>query len=164
VVFLVDGKYVRMPADENLLRRLGTFMLRVSELLDGIEVPEKELDLEGARRKMRGYIEQSASIPSSTQEHTARGRELTNKSSSTTIRRFDGCGPAALPSPASCRMARLPRHALPGVSQSSPGGRSAAAGGSPSLPARATGRRRNRPCDRHEGEARAGAGRLSNGA
>ena len=61
IVFLVDGKYVRMPVDRALLKKLGTFMVRLSELLEGVKVPEKEIDLEEARRIISGYNNRRAS-------------------------------------------------------------------------------------------------------
>ena len=52
VTFLVDGKYVRMPTDRRLLRKLGEFMVSVSDLLEGVDIPENNLDLDRARREI----------------------------------------------------------------------------------------------------------------
>jgi hypothetical protein len=55
ITFLVDGKYVRMPVDKNLLKRFGSFMVKLSELLEGIEIPEQELDFEEAKKVISEY-------------------------------------------------------------------------------------------------------------
>ena len=55
ITFLVDGKYVRMPVDKNLLKRFGSFMDKLSELLEGIEIPEQELDFEEAKKVISEY-------------------------------------------------------------------------------------------------------------
>ena len=52
VVFLVDGKYVRMPIDSELFREFGGFLLKLSDVTDGVKVPEKEIDLEEVKAKI----------------------------------------------------------------------------------------------------------------
>ena len=52
VVFLVDGKYVRMPIDSELFREFGSFLLKLSDVTDGVKVPEKEVDLEEVKAKI----------------------------------------------------------------------------------------------------------------
>ena len=52
VVFLVDGKYVRMPIDSELFREFGSFLLKLSDVTDGVRVPEKEVDMDTVREKL----------------------------------------------------------------------------------------------------------------
>ncbi len=50
ITFLVDGKYVRMPVDSSLLKSLGKFLGDLGDILEGVEVPERSVDIEEARR------------------------------------------------------------------------------------------------------------------
>ena len=52
IVYLVDGKYIRMPIDSKLFGEFGDFLKKLSELTDGIKVPEKEIDIETAKAKI----------------------------------------------------------------------------------------------------------------
>ena len=49
---MVDGKYVRMPIDSELFREFGGFLLKLSDVTDGVKVPEKEVDLEEIKAKI----------------------------------------------------------------------------------------------------------------
>ncbi len=53
IVLMVDGKYVRMPVDGNLIGSFGSFLCRMSEALEGVEVPKKEIDMDRVLRRMR---------------------------------------------------------------------------------------------------------------
>ncbi|MBQ7701491.1 MAG: hypothetical protein IJT54_03720 [Candidatus Methanomethylophilaceae archaeon] len=44
ILFLVDGKYVRMPLDSGLLRDLGDFMTRLGAAIEGVDLPGKAED------------------------------------------------------------------------------------------------------------------------
>lgn len=50
IVLMVDGKYVRMPVDGDLI---GSFLCRMSEALEGVKVPRKEIDMDQVLRRMR---------------------------------------------------------------------------------------------------------------
>ena len=52
VVFLVDGKYVRLPLDSDLFKDWGEFLGKLSEVTDGVRVPEKEVDMDTVREKL----------------------------------------------------------------------------------------------------------------
>ena len=52
-VLMVDGKYVRMPVDGDLLGSFGSFLCRMSEALEGVEIPKKEIDMDKVLRRMR---------------------------------------------------------------------------------------------------------------
>ena len=52
IVFLVDGKYVRMPIDSELFGEFGGFLMKLSEVTDGIRVPEKEIDMSEVMAKL----------------------------------------------------------------------------------------------------------------
>ena len=45
IVLMVDGKYVRMPVDGDLIGSFGDFLCRMSEALEGVKVPSKEIDM-----------------------------------------------------------------------------------------------------------------------
>ena len=51
IVFLVDGKYVRMPIDSELFREFGSFLMKLSDVTEGVRVPEKEIDLDEVKAK-----------------------------------------------------------------------------------------------------------------
>ena len=53
IVLMVDGKYVRMPVDGDLIGSFGSFLCRMSEALEGVEVPKKEIDMDKVLRRMR---------------------------------------------------------------------------------------------------------------
>lgn len=57
IVFMVDGKYVRMPIDSSLISRLGEFLVKIGSVIDGIEIPRKEVDVDDARRKLERFRE-----------------------------------------------------------------------------------------------------------
>ena len=46
IVFMVDG---------DLIGSFGRFLCRMSEALEGVEVPKKEIDMDKVLRRMRGY-------------------------------------------------------------------------------------------------------------
>ena len=46
IVLMVDGKYVRMPVDGDLIGSFGSFLCRMSEALEGVKVPRKEIDMD----------------------------------------------------------------------------------------------------------------------
>ena len=73
ITFLVDGKYVRMPVNKNLLKRFGTFMVKLSDLLEGIDVPEQELDFEEAKRVISEYKGRCPSLSSLEVNHNLTG-------------------------------------------------------------------------------------------
>ena len=50
---MVDGKYVRMPVYGNLIGSFGRFLCRMSEALEGVEVPKREIDMDKVLRRMR---------------------------------------------------------------------------------------------------------------
>ena len=50
---VVDGKYVRMPVDGDLIGSFGSFLCRMSEALEGVEIPKKEIDMDKVLRRMR---------------------------------------------------------------------------------------------------------------
>ena len=52
ITFLVDGKYVRMPIDSDLLVSLGRFLMKMGDALEGVEIPEKEIDIEDVRNRI----------------------------------------------------------------------------------------------------------------
>ena len=53
IVLMMDGKYVRMPVDGDLIGSFGRFLCRMSEALEGVEVPKKEIDMDKVLRRMR---------------------------------------------------------------------------------------------------------------
>ena len=53
IVLMVDGKYVRMPVDGDLIGSFGSFLCRMSEALEGVKVPRKEIDMDQVLRRMR---------------------------------------------------------------------------------------------------------------
>ena len=65
ITFLVDGKYVRMPVDKNLLKKFGSFMVKLSDLLEGVDIPEQELDFEEAKKAISEYKDRRPSVSSS---------------------------------------------------------------------------------------------------
>ncbi len=52
VVFLVDGKYVRLPLDSDLFKDWGEFLGKLSDVTDGVRVPEKEVDMSEVKAKL----------------------------------------------------------------------------------------------------------------
>ena len=52
IVFLVDGKYVRMPIDSSLLKSLGKFLIDLGEVVEGVDVPEVNIDVESAKKML----------------------------------------------------------------------------------------------------------------
>ncbi len=50
ITFLVDGKYVRRPVDSPIPKSLGKFLGDLGDILEGVEVPERSVDIEEARR------------------------------------------------------------------------------------------------------------------
>lgn len=57
IVFMVDGKYVRMPVDSGLMKRLGEFLGKLGTVIEDIEVTRKELDMDDVRRKLDRFRE-----------------------------------------------------------------------------------------------------------
>ena len=53
IVLMVDGKYVRMPVDGDLIGSFGSFLCRMSEALEGVKVPRKEIDMDQVLRRIR---------------------------------------------------------------------------------------------------------------
>ena len=53
ITFLVDGKYVRMPPDKVLLEDLGRFMVDLSTVLEGMDIPKKTTDVESVKERIR---------------------------------------------------------------------------------------------------------------
>lgn len=45
VVFLVDDRYVRMPVDGHLIRSLGEFLTDLGKIIEGIDLPERRVDV-----------------------------------------------------------------------------------------------------------------------
>lgn len=56
IVFLVDGKYVRMPVDPVLLKDLGSFMGKLSEVIHGSDVPDDGSVVDQAVRRIRSAM------------------------------------------------------------------------------------------------------------
>ncbi len=54
IVFLVDGKYVRMPLDSRLFGEFGKFLIKLFEVTEGIKVPEKEIDMDRVKEMLSG--------------------------------------------------------------------------------------------------------------
>ncbi len=54
IVFLVDGKYVRLSLDSKLFGELGSFLIKLSEVTEGVRVPEKEVDIEKVKEMLSG--------------------------------------------------------------------------------------------------------------
>lgn len=52
ITFLVDGKYVRMPIDSDLLMSLGSFLMKVGDVLKDVKIPEKEINVEDVRKRI----------------------------------------------------------------------------------------------------------------
>ena len=42
-----------MPVDGDLIGNFGSFLCRMSEALEGVEVPKKEIDMDKVLRRMR---------------------------------------------------------------------------------------------------------------
>jgi len=57
IVFLVDGKYVRMPIDSSLLKSLGKFLIDLGEVVEGVDVPEMNIDVESAKKMLSSCSE-----------------------------------------------------------------------------------------------------------
>ncbi len=53
IIFLVDGKYVRMPPDRVLLEDLGRFMMDLSTVLEGMDIPKETTDVESVKERIR---------------------------------------------------------------------------------------------------------------
>ena len=60
LVFVVNGKYVKLPMDSGLLDRFGVFMTKVAQAVQGVEVREPEIDMDAVMEKMRGISGQGA--------------------------------------------------------------------------------------------------------
>lgn len=54
VVLLVDGKYVRMPLDSDLFGKWGEFLIKLSEVTEGIRIPEREIDMDRVKEMLFG--------------------------------------------------------------------------------------------------------------
>jgi len=52
ITFLVDGKYIRMPIDSDLLTSLGSFLMKMGDVLEGVRIPEKEINVEDVRNRI----------------------------------------------------------------------------------------------------------------
>ena len=52
IVFLVDGKYVRMPIDSSLLKSVGKFLIDLGEVVEGVDVPEMNIDVESVKKML----------------------------------------------------------------------------------------------------------------
>lgn len=57
IVFMVDGKYVRMPVDSELMKRLGEFLVKLGTVLEDVEIPHREVDMDDVRRKLERFRE-----------------------------------------------------------------------------------------------------------
>ena len=57
IVFMVDGKYVRMPVDSELMKGLGEFLVKLGTVLEDVEIPQKEIDMDNVRRKFERFRE-----------------------------------------------------------------------------------------------------------
>ena len=55
ITFMVDGKYIRMPIDAPLIKRFGDFLMKLGDVLEGVEIPQKEIDMDEVKRKMRSF-------------------------------------------------------------------------------------------------------------
>lgn len=56
IVFLVDGKYVRMPLDGRLFGEFGKFLSDLSEVVEGIAMPSVDgSDIDTAKAKMAAF-------------------------------------------------------------------------------------------------------------
>lgn len=53
IVLMVDGKYVRMPVDGDLIGSFGNYLCRMSEALEGVKAPRKGIDMDQALRRMK---------------------------------------------------------------------------------------------------------------
>ena len=63
ITFLVDGRYVRLPIESDTLQELGSFIMKMGKALEGVKVPDDELNMDRIRDRIRacgGVIEQSA--------------------------------------------------------------------------------------------------------
>ena len=52
ITFLVDGKYIRMPIDSGLLTSLGGFLMKMGDVLEGVRIPEREIDVKDVRNRI----------------------------------------------------------------------------------------------------------------
>lgn len=57
IVFMVDGKYVRMPVDPGLMRRLGDFLVKLGTVLDDIEIPYEDVDMGAVKGRLDRFRE-----------------------------------------------------------------------------------------------------------
>ena len=60
LTFLMNGKYVAFPMESGLLSDVADFMKQLAEVLEGVEVPRPEADVERAKALMSKYIEGTA--------------------------------------------------------------------------------------------------------
>ena len=55
ITCMVDGKYIRMPIDAPLIKRFGDFLIKLGDVLEGVEIPQREIDMDEVRRKMHSF-------------------------------------------------------------------------------------------------------------
>lgn len=55
ITCMVDGKYIRMPIDASLIKRFGDFLIKLGDVLEGVEIPQREIDMDEVRKKMRSF-------------------------------------------------------------------------------------------------------------
>ncbi len=48
---------VRMPVDSELMKRLGEFLVKLGTVLEDVEIPHREVDMDDVRRKMERFSE-----------------------------------------------------------------------------------------------------------
>ena len=53
IVFVVNGKYIKLPLESDLFKRFGGFLMKVGEAVEGVEVRQPEIDLEAVKEKMK---------------------------------------------------------------------------------------------------------------
>ena len=53
ITFLVDGRYVRLPLESDILQELGEFMTKVGKSLEGVKVHDDSISVAAARDRIR---------------------------------------------------------------------------------------------------------------
>ena len=55
IVLSINGDYQWVPLDSYLFKKWGEFLINLGTLVEEVEDPRKEIDVEEARRKMLAY-------------------------------------------------------------------------------------------------------------
>ena len=56
IVLSINGDYQWVPLDPYLFRKWGEFLMNLSTLVEDIEIPQEEVDVEEVRRRIQAYI------------------------------------------------------------------------------------------------------------